>query len=505
MKNRIRIIFISAILLVLSSVMSVCASADGQIYYCYGEAERFGGSAALSTFASETKKSDVSEELIGHVVEQLRDVKDAVSIYKDGYRVSVTANGELMTSAILDAPDLFYVGYSYMYSYVRSSDGESVYLYEIYPQYIMEGEQLERARERYDSMVSEIEHQAKHLNTPLEKVIFYHEYIVANFEYDLDYNNENAIYDAYNMLLEGEGVCQAYTLLMTELLDRADIKNTAISSNGLNHVWNAVSIDGAWYLLDVTWDDPLNDVEGRVYHNNLLCSTETFGHIPQSGVYDWDIVGYEYIEFSTYYDNAFWCYIQDNPIHVYDGVAYYKTASDGMRYSIVEVELSQLRESVILEKSSGQYWSLGFCGYGNRLYYVQSFERGVCIVYEYNLDTGIEREVYSLTHICSGDCYAYCYKALVRAFSDGKVLYLYMSDSAYSSDRELFSIPIDSYTTISLYDCDGDGEVTNADIVTLLRFLSGWRNESFVSRAADANSDGKINNRDLIALIKHLS
>ena len=58
---------------------------------------------------------------------------------------------------------------------------------------------------------------------------------------------------------------------------------------------------------------------------------------------------------------------------------------------------------------------------------------------------------------------------------------------------------------ISPYDCDGDGDVTNTDIVMLLRVLSGWRYESFVPYAADVNSDGKINNRDLIAFIRHLS
>lgn len=44
------------------------------------------------------------------------------------------------------------------------------------------------------------------------------------------------------------------------------------------HMWNVVRLQGKWYHVDLTWDDPLNpnthkDQPGLVLHENFLCST----------------------------------------------------------------------------------------------------------------------------------------------------------------------------------------------------------------------------------------
>lgn len=56
------------------------------------------------------------------------------------------------------------------------------------------------------------------------------------------------------------------------MLKEAGIENRIISrtADGQNHAWNLVKIRGNWYHMDVTWDDPLPDVAGRVtyqYYN----------------------------------------------------------------------------------------------------------------------------------------------------------------------------------------------------------------------------------------------
>ena len=42
----------------------------------------------------------------------------------------------------------------------------------------------------------------------------------------------------------------------------------------MNHIWNLIKIDGKWYHVDVTWDDPIMDKPGRVKHDNFLRSDD---------------------------------------------------------------------------------------------------------------------------------------------------------------------------------------------------------------------------------------
>ena len=502
MKNGFRYVVITALLAVVSVLMCIGASADAEIFYGKGDIGYFGDAAGEDVSSVAAESSGVSGELIDYVIEMHRQIAVEIPIYEAGYRVSFTAHSEIMMARTYKASDLFYADSSYMYSYIFGEDEETVYLYSLYPDYTMYGEELEKAKAKYESMISDIEAQAKHLSGDLEKVIFYHDYIVSNFEYDTSY----VIHDAYNMLLSKQGVCQAYTLLMTELLTRAGIENTAIYSDGLNHVWNAVLLDGGWYLLDLTWDDPIDDIAGRVYRHYFLCSKKKFEHALRDGSYDWVTVGADEPVFSASLDSAFWHSSENHPIHVYDGNAYYKTYSYGREYSIIKVDLSDMSESLFLEKSVYQYMSLGFCGYGNRLYYVQSFEMGAAMLYEYDIDTGAERVIYTYTHICTESCFQYCSISMVRLFSDDNRLYIYTANGTYSNDGTLSYIDVEEYSvSFILYDCNGDGAVNNADITALIRELSGFGDNSFVFSSADINCDGKLNNRDAIALIKHLS
>lgn len=104
-----------------------------------------------------------------------------------------------------------------------------------------------------------------------EKVKAVHDYVVLNVAYDQSYNDRlNAPYFA---LTTGKTMCNGYAMLVYQMLQKLDIPVRLISgtSKGIGHAWNLVQIDGHWYHLDATWDDPVPDVKGRVvYHYYLL-------------------------------------------------------------------------------------------------------------------------------------------------------------------------------------------------------------------------------------------
>lgn len=96
-----------------------------------------------------------------------------------------------------------------------------------------------------------------------EKERAIHDYLVLNIAYD-DSEQYGSAYDA---LTNNKAVCHGYTLLAYKLLEKTDIKSLTIDSPEMKHTWNLVYIEGAWYHLDVTWDDPIPDVAGRVLYN----------------------------------------------------------------------------------------------------------------------------------------------------------------------------------------------------------------------------------------------
>ena len=54
-------------------------------------------------------------------------------------------------------------------------------------------------------------------------------------------------------------VCEGYAKAVKVLCDREDINIPCVILCGANHMWNAVQLDGTWYLLDATWCDTSSD------------------------------------------------------------------------------------------------------------------------------------------------------------------------------------------------------------------------------------------------------
>lgn len=104
-----------------------------------------------------------------------------------------------------------------------------------------------------------------------------HDYIINNSKYDKLRADNNVIKyssnTAYGVLFEGYGICSGYADAMALFLDYYKIPNYKIASE--NHVWNAVFLDGKWYHLDLTWDDPmLESGEDVIIYDYFLITTE---------------------------------------------------------------------------------------------------------------------------------------------------------------------------------------------------------------------------------------
>ena len=116
-----------------------------------------------------------------------------------------------------------------------------------------------------------------------DKILAVHDYIINNTVYDEERsnailsgdksNNNSNSHSAYGLLYEGKAICGGYADTMALFLDKMGITNMKIAT--YDHVWNAVLLDGVWYHLDLTWDDPVSSSgENILTHTFFLLTSE---------------------------------------------------------------------------------------------------------------------------------------------------------------------------------------------------------------------------------------
>ncbi len=134
---------------------------------------------------------------------------------------------------------------------------------------------LEAVREKINAMESTLKDDRLSVK---DQIKVYHDYIIDHTVYDSERSDKNEINyksdTAYGTLLQGYSLCGGYTDSMAIILNDMGLENYKISSE--DHIWNAVKIDGVWYNLDLTWDDPVTDDGTNVIeHNFFLVDTNT--------------------------------------------------------------------------------------------------------------------------------------------------------------------------------------------------------------------------------------
>ena len=104
-----------------------------------------------------------------------------------------------------------------------------------------------------------------------------HDYIINNTKYNVNDEKTSIPTDsstAIGVFFNGLATCNGYTDAMALLLDKMNISNVRISND--SHIWNLVKIDDKWLHLDLTWDDPINNLNQDllVYDYYLLNNDE---------------------------------------------------------------------------------------------------------------------------------------------------------------------------------------------------------------------------------------
>ncbi len=98
--------------------------------------------------------------------------------------------------------------------------------------------------------------------TAFDRELYIHNYLVNNCKYDTSYKAENA-HNMYGALVNGVAVCEGYAYAFQYLAREAGIQSIVVKgeldngSSTESHAWNMVELDGKYYHIDVTSDDPV--------------------------------------------------------------------------------------------------------------------------------------------------------------------------------------------------------------------------------------------------------
>ena len=170
-----------------------------------------------------------------------------------------------------DNSDLFFLNVNKLYLNIETTKrfGSTTYKVYIAPKanenYYADGFS---SQEQVEVAMNKIEDTKNKLVSTLsgnkyKDILKIHDYLIDNIEYDQTYNSMGA-YSIYGALVKKTAVCEGYAKAYKYLLNSAGIEceilqGTANNSSGNteSHAWNAVYLDNKWYLVDVTWDDPI--------------------------------------------------------------------------------------------------------------------------------------------------------------------------------------------------------------------------------------------------------
>ena len=120
-----------------------------------------------------------------------------------------------------------------------------------------------------------------------ERELAIHDYIIENASYDsnslslLPFFEENPNNtNPYGTLIDGRAVCRGYSSTFQLFMDLIGVECITVEGEGNlsrdEHAWNMVRLDGDWYCVDVTWDDPtgLGSVSASLAHRYFNVTSE---------------------------------------------------------------------------------------------------------------------------------------------------------------------------------------------------------------------------------------
>ena len=198
------------------------------------------------------------------------DVPDINSFFYELQEISERT----FTALIYDYPEFWWIGSYELGIQSTRKWGKYKIIYNLIPEttkfYGYSKKKIQSINNQIELVANDIKNQISNFNltTPYSILRYIHDYLITKIEYTLDEERLH-IRTIYGALVENKCVCEGYAEAFQYLAKMYDID--CIIARSSIHEWNFVRLNGKWYVVDVTFDDPLtgNTQTPSGYNDNL--------------------------------------------------------------------------------------------------------------------------------------------------------------------------------------------------------------------------------------------
>jgi hypothetical protein len=248
-------------------------------------------SSELSIASIDGENTTNTEEAISteeKICNKIYAAYDAVSESVDFSKDNITCSDLVgALSIVIENPEYYWAGTSFSYRYI-DSDGDGKLsttdqIVSLSLSYVVDVSEVPQVKKSTEAAIA---YALSWVNiktaSDFEIAQALHDYLVRTCSYNTGAAEGNdalsPAYTAYGALVKGSAVCQGYALAYKLLLSRAGVPAVFVASHDMGHAWNMVKIDGSWYHVDTTWDDPIPDqgFDAEVFHDCFLRSDASF-------------------------------------------------------------------------------------------------------------------------------------------------------------------------------------------------------------------------------------
>jgi hypothetical protein len=496
-----------AIVCICMTAMAAAVGNDSQTY-SYAEIQvplyQEGALSAPSPLARMqtmgTMQTDSGQARDG-VLQGLVDMSD--NIVLEDYGLTVDDLQYLFADIVNSNPQLFYVSSGFKYSWYPDSG----IIAALNPEYIGSKPEIAAQKREYEYAVNRALALVPLGCTDAEKVLAVNDYIAASCEYDSAAADAGDgfthSYSSYGALVNGVAVCQGYALAFIDLMNRLNVNTLMVTSVDMDHAWNLVSLNGSWYHVDTTWNDPVPDMLGYVEHKYLLLSDSAIGSAEPTH-YGWDRSATPYAN-DTAYDAFFWRNVETQFIprggswyYIEHAAASRDEGQDYDTYNLWAYNFSNDTQAEIYtiateEIGEGPFGALALAGYGEHLYYTAYYS-----IYRIKFD-GTENELF---HDARQDVEFTTYEKIYDMAVRGRYLIYRTRTSRNSPTVKDMSIEL---SELLFADVNGDDAITIADVTLIYQHVRGkiaLTGDALL--AADVNGIGGVTIADVTLVYQYV-